>query len=157
MKKFFVVILALLLISGLFACNQAPAEHAEVPQTPAEQKTETPDPAPATEPEPIPETKTVFERFEDALTAKGLSFEKSIMAAQLVGAEAGAKYKIGSGTVELYSFDRTSEAYKAAESKQAVTLDGFGDFPAKVVGGYAMLVDGLDADTYNDVFVVVIE
>lgn len=97
-------------------------------------------------------TKTVFEQFEAGLQGKDISYEKVAMAADLVGAKEGVKYKIGEGSVELYVFDETSEAYKTANTKQALSMEGFGEFSAKVANGKALLVSGLDSAVYEVIF-----
>ncbi len=95
---------------------------------------------------------TVFEQYEAGLEAQGIAFEKVQMAAEIVGAAEGAKYKIGDGAVELYLFDEEAEAYTAAEEKQALTLEGFGDFPATVKNGMALMVSDLEEDAYLEIF-----
>ncbi len=93
--------------------------------------------------------KDVLTKFEDALKSKNIAFEKVEMAAALVGAEKGTKFLIGEGGVELYVFDKGSEAYKTAEKTQKISLSGFGEFPAIVTDGVAMLVTDLDTATYE--------
>lgn len=109
------------------------------------------------EPEPTPNevpesTGTVFEQYEAGLDAQGISYEKVQMAAEIVGADQGMKYKIGDGAVELYIFDESGEAYAKAFEKQALTMEGFGDFQATVENGMAVIVSDLEAETYLDIF-----
>ena len=87
---------------------------------------------------------TVFEQFENALIEKNLTFEKVTMAADLVGAEQGIKYKLQNENVELYRFDTSSDSYVVAEETQSLKMDGFGSFDATVIDGYAMLSDNLE-------------
>lgn len=110
---------------------------------------EGPEQTPSGEPE---SAGTVFEQYEAGLEAQGISFEKVQMAAEIVSAAEGMKYKIGDGAVELYLFDEGAEAYVAAEEKQALTLEGFGDFPATVENGMALVVSDLEGDAYLEIF-----
>lgn len=54
--------------------------------------------------------------------------------------------------MELYLFDKAGEAYAAAEEKQALTMEGLGDFPAKVENGMALVVSDLESDPYLEIF-----
>lgn len=142
MKKLIVMFLVTIFICGLVGCgaNNITDETASgTNQTQGE------------------ESKTVFDRFEQALSDKDITFEKIQMAADLVGAKQGVKYKIGNGSVELYSFDKSSETYRTAEDKQALTLEGFGDFSCVVTNGYALLVNDLESIVYEEIFDSVIK
>lgn len=77
----------------------------------------------------------VFESFKNALENEGYDFEVVQMAADLVGAERGEKYKFDFGSVELYRFADGAEALSSGE----VTLEGFGAFPIEVNGNYGLL------------------
>lgn len=101
--------------------------------------------------------KDVLAKFEDALKSKNIAYEKVEMAAAMVGAEKGAKFLIGEGRAELYVFDKGSEAYKTAEKTQKVSLSGFGEFPAFVTDGVAMLVTDLDIATYEAILRSVVD
>ena len=87
---------------------------------------------------------TVFEQFENALIEKNLTFEKVTMAAELIGAEQGVKYKLQDENVEIYRFDPSSDAYLEAEKTQSLKMEGFGAFEATVVNGYAINSDNLE-------------
>ncbi len=83
---------------------------------------------------------TVYESFEKELNNRGFEFETVAMAAQMVGAKSGIKYIFGDEKVELYEFDIESDAYKEALAEQSLKSD-FGDFPAAVKGGFAVISD----------------
>lgn len=65
--------------------------------------------------------------------------EETEMAASMIGAKNGIKYKTDKGSLEFYEFDKTSEAYKKAETDGIITLEGFGDFEIVVNNGFAMM------------------
>lgn len=96
--------------------------------------------------------KSVFEQFKMALDAKGVEYEVVPMAAEMVGAKQGEKYKIENGGIELYKFDKESEAYKEAYENQALALEGFGAISATVDNGLAILFNDLDKASYIDIF-----
>lgn len=91
--------------------------------------------------EPTVQNLDQFVIFETALTDSGYIFEKVDMAAEMLGAESGAKYKFDFGTVELYMYDKDSDAYQAALSSGKVTLEGIGDFEATINNGMAIIID----------------
>lgn len=83
-----------------------------------------------------------FEKFEKILTDNGLTIsETTNMAADLLGAKQGKKYKTDGGDFELYKFDTSSDEYKKAESDGVVTLEGFGDFNVTVKDGFALVAN----------------
>ena len=94
-------------------------------------------------------SKSVFKKFEDELSSRGLKYEMVKMAAEMVGAQEGWKYLIGDGRVEIYKYDKSSDAYKEIERTQTMSLVGIASFPAIVTNGYAMLVEDLDTATYE--------
>ena len=93
--------------------------------------------------------KDVLAKFEDELKSRNIAYEKIETAAAMIGAEKGVKFLIGDGRVEVYVFDKSSEAYKTAEKNQKISLAGFGEFPALITGGVAMMVEDLDTATYE--------
>ena len=60
----------------------------------------------------------------------------------MVGASEGFKLKSGETKVEIYKFDKSSDAYINAEKSQKLTLSGLdSSFDAKVKNGYAYVID----------------
>ena len=94
---------------------------------------------------------SVFDQFEAALDEHDIPYEKLEMAAEYIGAVEGFKYKTEDGTVELYIFDKNSDTYKVAEDSQMVTMEGIGDFPARVEHGMAFVGDGLENDIISGI------
>lgn len=139
MKRILALVLSLIVVVSLFGCTSGEKNMSTDDSTIGDVK------------------ETVFEQFESRLTKEGIRYEKVSMAADLIGAKEGAKYKIGEGSVELYLFDESSDAYVNAEKKQAVTLEDFGDIDAMVADGMALMVSGLDAQLYNEIFKSVIK
>lgn len=86
----------------------------------------------------------VFLKFESGLDSLGLQYEIVTMAAELVAAKTGKKYKLESGQIELYVFDEQGEAYKALKDSGEISLEGFGGFPAEVNGRFALLIEGIE-------------
>lgn len=85
--------------------------------------------------------KTEFEQFESGLDELGIKYEKVTMGAELVGAQQGTKYKLSDGNIELYKFDISTDAYKAAVNNKAVTLQGFGAISAEFNNDMALIFD----------------
>ncbi len=137
------------LCAALTGCGSQQGQEDKQEQNVTSSVQEEPEQTPSGEPE---SAGTVFEQYEAGLEAQGIFFEKVQMAAEIVGAAEGAKYKIGDGAVELYLFDEEAEAYTAAEEKQALTLEGFGDFPATVENGMALMVSDLEEGAYLEIF-----
>lgn len=94
-------------------------------------------------PQPIPTVTTEqisgdgFEQFKSGLDDAGYSYETVTMAAELIGAERGEKYKFDFGQVELYRFADGAEPLTAGE----VILEGFGAIPISVSGNYGAIID----------------
>lgn len=90
-----------------------------------------------------------FELFKSALDEKGFTYETTVMAADLVGAERGEKYTLEFGTVELYRFADNAEPLSTGE----VTLEGFGTFPITISGNYGAIINVTDhADEITIIF-----
>lgn len=87
------------------------------------------------------QSATAFERFENSLDDAGYSYETTTMAANLVGAHIGTKYKFDFGKVELYQLDENSEALSKAVEDGGLYMEGFGVFPCEFNGNLAMLID----------------
>ena len=138
------------LLIALSACG-APVEQNEGNTTPAPAVV-----SPAQEPTAVQGAESdqpqsdIFAQFQVALDSAGYTYETVVMGAELVGAEQGMKYKIGEGSIELYRFDEDSESYKKASEDNALTLDGFGAFPATVKNGFAILINDLP-DSESDI------
>lgn len=99
------------------------------------------------------ETSTPFDRFKRALDNSEYSYEVVPMAAELVGASVGEKYKFDFGTVELYQFDENSEAFSKAKENDGLTLEGFGVFPCRFNGNLAAIIDVAEnEDALTDMF-----
>lgn len=88
--------------------------------------------------------------FETEFQKLNIEYEKTEMAAAFVGAESGVKLTSSDYKLELYSFDKNSEAYKTAEETQQLSMEGFGNFDAIVKNGYAIMIDN-DFPNYDDV------
>lgn len=92
----------------------------------------------------VPEIKsneTPFDRFAAGLDDANYSYESVVMAAELVGAKTGMKYKFDFGKVELYQFEDSSDALSKAIDDGGLTMEGFGVFPCKFNGNLAILID----------------
>lgn len=155
-RKWAAAAMAAIMCIALTACGtQGEQEETEQSQSAAPVETEQ---EPVETSEAVQEEKedmqqqTVFEQYETALEEKGESFERVQMAAEIVGAREGVKYKIGNGAVELYLFDEENEAYQRAYENQALTMEGFGDFPATVENGMAIIVSDLEEERYIEIF-----
>ena len=83
----------------------------------------------------------VFEAFAAGLDRLGIEYEEAVMEAEIVGAVQGIRFKLSNGQIELYVFEEGSDALKAATDNKILTLEGFGAFPAKINGKYAMMID----------------
>lgn len=150
LKRRLALAVATALCIGLTACGQG---NGAVSST-RDQSTANNEPSTSvTTPEPEKAERTIFQQFADALEDRGIGFEKVQMAAEMIGAEQGVKYKIGDGSVELYRFDPESEAYQNAKENQAVTMEGFGGVEAVVKDGRALMITDLDnEDMYLEIF-----
>ncbi len=115
------VLVALILIIGVKGCGKQDAD-AEI-TTSSEQKL------------------TAFEQFEKGLEDEGLEYEKVTMAAEMLGAIEGYKYKFESDKAELYRFDKDSDTIKDAAENKSLYMEGFGSFPVEVNGNLALIVE----------------
>lgn len=162
MKKIIYIMACIVIVLVLAACGAQQTPAVQDTQAQTEQTKEstalTPESAQGEtaelekQPEQTALARTAFEQYEAALDGKGISFEKVQMAAEIVGAAEGAKYEVDGGAVELYIFDADGEAYKTAEDKQALTMQGYGDFPATVENGMALIVSDVESEPYLEIF-----
>lgn len=90
-----------------------------------------------------------FDQFKAALDNAGYTYETTVVAADMVGAERGERYTFDFGSVELYRFADGAEALSTGE----IMLEGFGAFPIEVNGNYGLVVS-LDenADAITSIF-----
>lgn len=121
MKRMLLLILSLLLTLGIVGCQSNKANNGAQG---------------AKEP-----TLTKFEQFEKALNDNNIAFEKTVMAAEMVGAVEGCKYKFDNGKFELYRFENGSDALKKATENKSIHLEGIGSFPAEINNDLAAIVD----------------
>lgn len=125
MKRMIVVALSLLLLTACGQADPAPADNSgtDAPSVSAPEETGTP-----------------FDRFEAGLNDAGYTYETVPMAAELVGAHMGVKYKFDFGTVELYQFEDGSDALAKATQDGGLTLEGFGVVRCELNGDLAAVV-----------------
>ena len=140
MKKTTVLALSLLLLL-LTACGQ----------TAAPASSDTPNQADVP---PVQEVAgTPFDRFEASLDDAGYAYETVTMAAELVGARIGVKYKFDFGTVELYQFEDDSDALAQATKDGGLMLEGFGVVRCDFNGSLAAIFDVTEnGDTLHTLF-----
>lgn len=139
MKKVISLVLALSLLVALVACGSTSTSSQDgtgAPQPSAAETDTVVEPSASSE-----DTQTPFERFEEALSSTGYEYEAVVMAAELVGAHAGMKYKFDFGTVELYQFEEGSDTLSKAVEDGGITLEGFGVFPCEFNGNLAAVFD----------------
>lgn len=140
MKKTTALALSLLLLL-LTACSQ----------TAAPVSSDTPN---QTDIPPVQEeVSTPFDHFEASLDDAGYTYETVTMAAELVGAHIGVKYKFDFGTVELYQFEDDSDALAQATKDGGLTLEGFGVVRCDFNGSLAAIFDVTEnGDTLHALF-----
>jgi len=148
MKCLLVTMLFVLLLS---ACGSPSVPTKEAPTSPAEisgnQSETTPNQSVTatvqSEPKPDepPVEETPFDKFQRELDDAGYTYEVVPMAAELVGATSGVKYKLDFGNIEVYQFEDGSEALASAVESGGILLEGFGTFPCDFNGNLAALID----------------
>ena len=136
MKKVLLALLVACVVIGMVGCS--PGDNETLNKAPEQSVSETPR---ETTPTPPIVEKNVFVQIEEKLQRSGIKFEKVTMAAEMVGAEAGVKFKTDTGKIEIYRFAKDSEALSQALKNQEVAVEGFGALPAEVFGQYAMISD----------------
>ena len=85
--------------------------------------------------------KITLDNIKGKVEALGIIVEADEPYYQMVGAEAGLKLHSGDYRVEIYKFNKSSDAYKNAEKNQKLSLGDDMDFDAVVKNGYAYLID----------------
>lgn len=96
-------------------------------------------------------TKNKFEQMEEQLAKMGIQYEEIAMAANLIGAVEGKKYKTAEGNIELYRFE--GAALEKVTTDKRVTLGGFGDIPVVLNGDFAMIITlSSKKDTVTEAF-----
>lgn len=95
-------------------------------------------------------TMTAFEQFESNLASKNIAYEKVIIAAEMVGAAEGYKYKMPDGKVELYRFEKDSDALKSVRENKSITLEGFGSFPVSINDENKEIAILIDTENNNE-------
>lgn len=141
MKRKIALFTILILILGLCACGtkETSDETSNKPSTNQESNESSNE-----------KLETIFEQFENELTAHEYTYEKVTMAAEMIGAKRGIKYKFADDVAaELYEFDESSEAYTNAQKSNSITLEDIGSFEATVKCGYALISDD---QTIIDIF-----
>ena len=148
MKRFLATMLFVLLLS---ACGSPSVPTEDAPTSPAKISGNQPETTPnqsadaTVQSEPKSDESSVeetpFDKFQQGLDNAGYSYEIVPMAAELVGAISGVKYKLDFGTVEVSQFEDGSEALASAVEGGGILLEGFGTFPCDFNGNLAALID----------------
>lgn len=82
---------------------------------------------------------------ETILKGLNITFEKVEMAASMVGAVSGVKFKTSDGAIELYKFDVNSPAYNLAVETNTITLSDFDlVLEVEIFGPYAIYFNNID-------------
>ena len=132
-RRIVLLFLTMLLMLGIVGCQNSETNNdAKAPEEPA---------------------LTKFEQFEKGLNDNNITFEKTVMAAEMVGAVEGYKYKFDDGKFELYRFEDGSDALKQATENKSIHLEGFGSFPVEINNNLAGIVDvENNKDTLMEIF-----
>lgn len=97
-----------------------------------------------------------MEAMRDKLKAEGINFEETSVAAEMVGAQEGARFTLADGgRFELYRFDKSSDAYKKATDTMQIELAELDmKMPlAAFNGDTALYLDGVkDEAKIKDIF-----
>ncbi len=89
------------------------------------------------------EPKITVEEFKAELKNLGIEGTESETMYELVGATAGFKFTADDKTLELYTFDKDSDAYKNAEKDGKLTMESLGSEITEnvtVANGYAIIL-----------------
>lgn len=126
MKKIYVFMLIFVLTFTITGCDSKSKENSDANNTPTEEKLN---------------EITSIEDFEKEVKKMGISCKKTQMVAEYIGAQSGIKLECNNSALEIYKFSNSSDAYKAAEKEQKISMEGFGKFDAVVKNGYALMID----------------
>lgn len=85
--------------------------------------------------------KVTIDNIQKHIESLGIKVEVDEPYYKLVGANAGIKIYSGDSRIEIYRFDKSSDAYKKAEKEQKLSSGGIASFDAVVKNGYAYLID----------------
>lgn len=85
--------------------------------------------------------KVTIDNIQKHIESLGINVEVDEPYYKLVGANAGIKIYSGDSRIEIYRFDKSSDAYKKAEKEQKLSSGGIASFDAVVKNGYAYLID----------------
>lgn len=89
------------------------------------------------------EPKITVDQFKTELKNLGIEGTESETMYELVGAKAGFKFTADDKTLELYTFDKDSDAYKKAEKDGKLTMESLGSEITEnvtVANGYAIIL-----------------
>lgn len=89
------------------------------------------------------EPKITVEEFKAELKNLGIEGTEEETMYELVGATAGFKFTADDKTLELYTFDKDSDAYKNAEKDGKLTMESLGSEITEnvtVANGYAIIL-----------------
>lgn len=91
---------------------------------------------------PTSKENITLDNIQSKIEALGITCEKTEVYYQMVGATNGFKLNVDDTRVEIYKFNKSSDAYKKAEKEQKLTLNDMDmSFDAKVQNGYAYIID----------------
>ena len=79
---------------------------------------------------------------QSKIEALNITVEKTEASYELVGAKDGFKFLSNEKAIEIYQFDKNSDAYKKAEKNQKLEVSAMDyDFDAVVKNGYAYTIE----------------
>lgn len=131
MKKLFSLLLCSFMIFGLAGCGSSDSKKEET-NTPTKEETK---------------KELSFDSIKKALQDNGYAITKeTTMGAELIGAKTGIKYTTNKGNIEIYQFDKSSEAYKKAEKDGKIAMEGFGEFGITLNNDFGMFSDNASED-----------
>lgn len=91
---------------------------------------------------PTSKENITLDNIQSKIEALGITCEKTEVYYPMVGATNGFKLNVDDTRIEIYKFNKSSDAYKKAEKEQKLTLNDMDmSFDAKVQNGYAYIID----------------